>query len=57
MAIDRFGDVTLTVAELIEALKAMPQDALVYHEGCDCYGNASAVHLESDGTVLIERSN
>lgn len=48
----------LTVAELIELLKAMPQDALVFHEGCDCYGEANGVVFdETDKTVLITRNN
>ena len=51
------GYETLTVAELIEELKKMPQDAFVFHEGCDCLGSAYKVLLEPDGTVLITRSN
>lgn len=47
----------LTVSELIEKLKQMPQDAPVWHEGCDCYGCADNVTLEEDGTVLITRNN
>jgi len=54
---DKWGSEVMTVAELIEALKAMPQDAFVYHQGCDCTGNASGVVLEEDGSVLIERNN
>ena len=44
----------LTVARLIEQLQAMPPDALVYAEGCDCTGAAGSICL-SDGSVLIER--
>mgnify|MGYP007017175434 CR=1 FL=1 len=48
----------MTVSELIEELKKQPQDALVYHEGCDCYGAAKGVTFdEHDGTVLIGRCN
>lgn len=48
----------LNVAELIDLLKKQPQDALVWHEGCDCYGTAVGVEYESkDNSVLITRSN
>lgn len=47
----------LTVSELIEALSKMPQGALVWHEGCDCFGKADGVRVYHDGTVLITRSN
>jgi hypothetical protein len=47
----------LTVAELIAELQKMPPDAKVWHEGCDCYGQADGVKLDPDGTVLITRSN
>lgn len=47
----------LTVGELIEKLKLMPQDAPVWHEGCDCFGCADNVLLEKDGTILITRNN
>lgn len=48
----------LTVKELIELLKEQPQDALVWHEGCDCYGAADGVNYdEKDNTVLITRCN
>jgi hypothetical protein len=53
---DKWGnDNVMTVAEVIEALKTMPQDALVYHEGCDCNGAAASVELQNDGTVMITR--
>ena len=58
MAKDTNGYDTLTVTELINELKKMPPDAFVYHEGCDCIGNAHTVELDkNDGTVLITRSN
>ena len=47
----------LTVSQLIEKLKKMPEDAPVWHEGCDCYGCADGVRLEEDGTVMITRNN
>ena len=52
-----YGYDVLTVAELIAELKKMPPEAEVWHEGCDCTGAANGVTLESDGTVLISRSN
>lgn len=46
----------LTVAELIELLKECPADALVWHEGCDCWGAADRVEYdESDNSILIGR--
>ena len=48
----------VTVAELIAELQKQPQDALVWHEGCDCYGAASEVTYEAeDNTVTIARCN
>jgi hypothetical protein len=47
----------LTVTELIERLRRMPQSAEVITEGCDCYGDAVDVEFdESDNTVLIRRT-
>jgi hypothetical protein len=52
------GKGQLTVAELIDLLKQQPQEALVWHEGCDCYGAADRVKYdETDGSVLIGRCN
>lgn len=31
----------LTVVELIEILKKLPEDLEVYQEGCDCYGGVT----------------
>ncbi len=47
----------ITVAALIEQLKALPQDLPVVIEGCDCYGDASGATLIEDKEpyVLIER--
>lgn len=46
----------MTVAELIKALQAMPQDAEVTTEGCDCDGDVAKVtDCGSDG-VYLERS-
>ena len=48
----------MTVAELIAELQKQPQDALVWHEGCDCYGAANGVEIDKhDGSVLITRCN
>lgn len=58
----------LTVRELIAQLRKMPQDALVWHEGCDCSGAANGVEwyrtgddpdddANDPGTVLITRCN
>jgi len=47
----------LTVAQLIEELKLMPQDAPVWHQGCDCEGCANDVIEDFDGSVLITRNN
>ena len=48
----------VTVAELVAELLKEPQDALVWHEGCDCYGAASTVKYdETDKSVLIGRCN
>jgi hypothetical protein len=33
----------LTVRELVALLSKMPQDAMVWHEGCDCHGAADGV--------------
>ncbi len=49
------GSKHLTVAELIAELQKMPQDALVWHEGCDCFGEANGVRKDKDGTVTITR--
>lgn len=48
----------LTVAELVKILLTLPQDVLVWSEGCDCFGQIDgAVYEESDNTVVITRSN
>lgn len=36
----------MTVGELVEMLKALPQDVLVYTEGCDCYGPSDGIRYE-----------
>jgi len=54
----KYGDNILNVSELIDLLKKQPQNALVYHEGCDCIGSADGVEYnKSDNTVMITRSN
>lgn len=56
----------LTVKELISLLKEQPQDALVWHGGCDCWGKANGVkyfkedevaYFDEGAFVLIGRSN
>lgn len=47
----------LTVAKLIKQLRNMPQDTLVWHEGCDEeWGASSGVRID-EGMVLITRCN
>lgn len=48
---------TLTVRELVEELMKLPPDAKVYTEGCDCLGNIASVTVESDQTIMLNRSN
>jgi hypothetical protein len=43
------------VVELITKLQAMPPDAQVETEGCDCIGQAEGVQFDGD-TVLITRT-
>jgi hypothetical protein len=50
----------VSVAELVEILRTMPQDAPVLSEGCDCYGECrgAEVYHDSDtgeARVLIAR--
>lgn len=45
----------MKVSELIEKLKAMPPDAQVETEGCDCVGQAEGIRLDLN-TVLITRA-
>ena len=52
---DRREPKAITVAELIKLLQELPQDAEVFSEGCDCYGECSGASLMADGTVLVER--
>ncbi len=46
---------TITVGQLAEILKTLPQDAKLGVEGCDCHGRCSGVSLEGNGTVLLTR--
>ncbi len=39
----------MTVKELIEALQKLPPDLVVWHEGCDCYGEADKVEIRLEG--------
>lgn len=46
----------LTNGELIELLQTLPKDALVWNEGCDCWGEADRVEYdEDDNSILIGR--
>jgi hypothetical protein len=51
-------DGQLTVEQLIEKLKQQPPEAVVWHEGCDCWGAANGVvYDEKEKIVLITRIN
>lgn len=45
----------MKVRELIEKLQAVPPDAEVETEGCDCIGQAEGVRFDGD-SVLITRT-
>ncbi len=45
----------MTVAELIEELKDLPQELPVKTEGCDCYGPCSGATLEDDTWNNVRR--
>jgi hypothetical protein len=50
----------VTVAELIEFLKALPQDMPVLTEGCDCHGPCSGASVYTKHTppyVVLERDD
>jgi len=52
---------TITVAELIEQLRQLPQHMIVQAEGCDCIGKACGASVQRDvfsgpDYVLIERT-
>lgn len=60
MITNKFGEDILTVSEVIDILKQMPQDLPVWHEGCDCIGSANGIIIENgrDGDyVLITRNH
>ena len=58
MSLDYREKGQVTVDELIIELMKIPHDALVWHEGCDCYGAASTVtYHEKENSVLIGRCN
>lgn len=42
----------LTVAMLREALKDIPDDMVVFSEGCDCIDHAYEVDLYADGVAI-----
>ncbi len=58
-AVDLWGSPMLTVSELIELLKQLPQDTEVWLEGCDCWGAANGVVVckDRDNVVLITRND
>lgn len=47
---------TMTVAQLIEALRLCPPGAKVFTAGCDCDGEAWSIQIRRDEEVLIERN-
>ena len=44
-----------TAKVIRDALAGYPDDALVYLEGCDCYGQAAGVEPRGDGNLVIRR--
>ena len=52
----------VTVRELIAQLEALPPDAFVHTEGCDCVGPCSGARMaypssEYAGTVVLTRDD
>ena len=48
----------LTNGQLIELLQTLPKEALVWHEGCDCLGEADRVEFcKEKNEILIGRCN
>lgn len=51
----------MTVSELIEELKKMPQDKKVIVAGCDCYDYATYLRIDAvltnEEDVIIERGD
>lgn len=45
----------LTVKALRAFLVDCPDEAIVWCEGCDCWGEAGAVVLDDEDAVLIKR--
>lgn len=46
----------ITVRELIQALKKLPQDMETFVQGCDCVGECSgAKYVPDDRCVLVTR--
>lgn len=48
------GESAVTVAELIAALKQMPQDAKIWADGCDCCNPVTGATVDEDGKVTLE---
>lgn len=56
--IDGIKGKQITVKELISLLQKCPQGIPVWHEGCDCWGEADRVEIGKDSEgeyVLIGR--
>jgi hypothetical protein len=48
----------LTLQQLIDKLQQIPDKTVeVTIDGCDCSGQASAVHVDPDGLVIIRRDD
>lgn len=50
----------LSVKELIEALKKLPEDLPVWSEGCDCSGEVGAAEIQmwdDEKVVFLRRVN
>jgi hypothetical protein len=54
-SVDAKTDHHVTVAEMIAILQRLPQDALVYSEGCDCTGKANGAEFDGENCVEITR--
>ena len=47
----------ITVAELIKQLQALPQDSIVFSEGCDCVDKAGGAKVYDVGEVIVFRAD
>lgn len=55
VATDVSYETPMTVGQLVEFLKRMPQEATLSLEGCDCFGEAHGAELSSQNEVSILR--